>query len=153
MEDVFMNTVLIHTGDNFLSLSLRIVRLMTGVILVVAITMEMSLSDFWKLPLSILAIYSFVTGLFGRDPLFSVLKLSVRQLPNHALGVMAQLECLFVGLVCIALGIMNRHADSLLLQLLPFLGIYPILLCGIKHDLLGYLVQSYRKDIHTKNRE
>ena len=82
--------------------------------------------------------------------MFAVLKLSIRQLPDHALGVVAQLECLSIGLICIAVGVMNHNADSLLLLLLPFLGIYPILLCGVKHDLLGYLLQSYRKDIRAR---
>jgi len=148
-----VNTTLIRTGDNFLPLSLRIVRLMIGVILVVAVTQEMLLSDSWTLVLSALAIYSIVTSLFGRDPLFALLKLSIPQLPDHALGVVAQLECLSIGLICIAVGIMNNHVDSLLLPLLPFLGIYPILLCGVKHDLLGCLLQSYRRDMQAKNRK
>ncbi len=145
-----MNTTLIHTSGNILPLSLRIVRLMISVMLVIAIMVETSLSDNWKLVLSILAIYTFVTGLFGRDPVFAVLKLSIRQLPNRALDVVAQIECLTIGVMCIAVGIMNRHTDSLVLPLLPLLGIYPILLCGVKHDLLGYLLQSYRNDMGAK---
>jgi len=140
-----VNTTLLYTDGNFLPISLRLARLMIGVLLVVAITLELSLSNFWIILVSTVAIYSFVTGLFGRDPLFAVLKLSIRQLPDHTLGVVAQIECLSIGLICIAVGIVNYRADSLVLAFLPFLGIYPILLCGVKHDLLGYLLQSYRK--------
>jgi len=153
MEDVFVNTALIHSGGNFLPLSLRIVRLMISVMLVISITVEAPLADIWKLVISILAIYTFITGLFGRDPVFAVLKLSKPQLPDHALGVVAQIECLAIGVICIAVGIMNRNTDSVVLPLLPLLGIYPILLCAVKHDLLGYLLQSYRKDVRAKNTE
>ena len=66
-----MNTTLIYTDGNFLPMSLRLARLMIGVMLVAAITLELSLSDFWILMLSTVAIYSFVTALFGRDPVFA----------------------------------------------------------------------------------
>ena len=145
-----MNTVLKSTGGNSLPISLRMMRLLLSALLVIIIATEWSLSSFWQLVLSALAIYTFVTGVFGRDPLFAVLRLSIRQLPDHALGVVAQLECLAIGLICIVAGIMHHNVDSLILPLLPFFGIYPILLCAVKHDLLGYLLQSYRNDMRAR---
>ena len=150
MEDTFVNTVLNSTTENSLPISLRLMRLILSALLVIAVATELSLSGFWQLMLTALAIYTFVTGVFGRDPLFIVLRLTNLQLPDHTLGVVAQLECLSIGLICIVAGIMNRNADSLILPLLPFFGIYPILLCAVKHDLLGYLLQSYRNDMRAK---
>ncbi|WP_455203025.1 hypothetical protein [Kaarinaea lacus] len=140
-----MNTSLISTGCNLLPLSVRMLRLMISVLFVTAITLQTSLSEFWKLALAALAVYTFVTGVFGWDPLFAVLRLSIRQLPDHALGAVSQFECLAIGLFCIAAGIMNRNEDSLIFLLLPFLGIYPILLCAVKYDLLSFLLQTYRE--------
>ena len=145
-----MNAMLNSTGPNLMPLSLRIARLMLSTLLVIAIATELSLSSFWKLMLSTLALYTFATGVFGRDPLFDVLRLSIRQLPNHALGIVAQLECLTIGSICFVAGIINHNADSLVLPLLPFFGVYPILLWVVKYDLLGYLLQSYRTDMHRK---
>ena len=144
-----MNTVLNFTNQEHrsLPLSLRLVRFMLGVLLVIALTTELSLSGFWQLLLSTLAIYAFITGIFGRDPLFLMLRVSIRRLPDHALNVAAQVECFAIGLICIVAGIAHHNTDSLVMALLPFFGIYPILLCAVKHDLLGYLLQTYRKDL------
>ena len=146
MEDAFVNTVLNTTHHNSLPISLRIMRLMLSILLVIAVVTELSLSAFWQLLLSALALYTFITGVFGRDPLFTLLRLTNLQLPDYSLGVAAQVECLSIGLICIVAGIVNHNADSLVLPLLPFFGIYPIVLCAVKHDLLGYLLQSYRND-------
>ena len=146
MEDARMNAVINSTAPNSLPVSLRMLRLMLSALLLIAVATEWSLSGFWLLVLSALALYTFVTGVFGRDPLFAVLRMSNYQLPNHTLGAVAQLECLAIGMICIIAGILNRNADSVILSLLPFLGVYPILLCAVKHDLLGYLLQSYRSD-------
>ena len=151
MEDTFVNTVLNLPRQNSLSLSLRLIRLVLSALLIVVVATEITLSSTWQLVLSALAIYAFVTGMFGRDPVFALLRLTNCQLPDHALGVVAQLECLSIGLICIVAGIMHHNADSLILPLLPFFGIYPILLCAVKHDLLGYLLQSYRNDKRLKN--
>ena len=149
MEDARMNAVINSTAPNSLPVSLRMLRLMLSALLLIAVATEWSLSGFWLLVLSALALYTFVTGVFGRDPLFAVLRMSSHQLPDHTLGVVAQLECLAIGMICIIAGILNRNADSLILTLLPFLGIYPILLCAVKHDLLGYLLQSYRSEARS----
>lgn len=145
-----MNYIINHTGSNYLPLSLRIVRLMISVLLVVTMLEEMVPWGLWKYALVFVAVYTLVTGLFGKDPLFLLFKLPNCEIPNHTLGMLAQIECLSIGLICIAVGIMYRHTDSFFLQLLPFLGVYPVLLCAVKHDLLSYLLQSYNKDIRTK---
>jgi hypothetical protein len=144
-----MNTVLNATDQyhSSLPLSLRLVRFLLGVLLVIALATELSLSGFWQLLLSAVAIYAFITGVFGRDPLFMMLRVTIRRLPDHALNVAAQVECFAIGLICIVAGIAHHNTDSLVMALLPFFGIYPVLLCAVKHDLLGYLLQSYRRDL------
>lgn len=147
-----MNTMLNVTdprhSPSSLPLSLRMVRLILSILFVIAIATELSLSNFWMLVLSGLALYTFITAIFGWDPLFLLLRLSIRQLPDQALSVAAQVECFAIGLICIVAGIVNRNMDSLVMALLPFFGIYPILLCAVKHDLLNYLLQTYRRDLH-----
>ena len=117
-----MDTVFETNSRDYLPLSLRLLRLTLGVLLIAAIITEISLSKFWQITFSILAFYTLTTGVFGRDPLFCVLRLSNRQMPDHTLGLVAQLECLSIGVICIVAGILNRGSDSLILQLLPFLG-------------------------------
>jgi len=148
MQGVFMNTVIdaVHQKHGSLPLSLRLVRLTIGILLIIAITTELSLPVYWQFILSVLAFYTFITAVFGRDPLFSVLRLSLREPSDHALSVAEQVECFAIGLICIIAGVVNRNMDSLVMVLLPFLGIYPILLCAVKHDLLKYLLQSYRNN-------
>lgn len=151
MQEVLVNTVIdtVHQKPGSLPLSLRLVRLTIGMLLIVAIATELLLPVYWQFILSVLAFYTFITAVFGRDPLFSVLRLSLREPSDHALSVAAQVECFAIGLICIVAGIMNRNMNSLVMTLLPFLGIYPILLCAVKHDLLSYLLQSYRKNPHS----
>ena len=148
-----MNTVLISNNQNSLSISVRLVRLMVSVLSVIAVLTEVTLSGFWQSVLSLLAVYTFVTGVFGRDPLFALLRHTNREMPNYALNVVAQVECLTIGLICFMVGIMNSHAGSLIFILLPFLGIYPIVLCIVKHDLLGYLLQTYRNDLRVNRQD
>ncbi|WP_455365188.1 hypothetical protein [Kaarinaea lacus] len=147
-----MNAVLNSTSEshNSLPLSLRMVRLVLSFLLVIALVTEPSLSSIWQLSLIVLAIYALITGLFGRDPLYVLLQVSFRRLPDHALDVVAQVECFAIGLMCIVAGIVHHNANSLVMALLPFFGIYPVLLCALKHDLLGYLLQSYRRDLDKK---
>jgi len=148
MQGAFMNTVIdtVHRKHGSLPLSLRLVRLTIGILLIIAVTTELSLPAYWQFILSVLAFYTFITAMFGRDPLFSVLRLSLREPSDHALTVAEQVECFAFGLICIIAGVVNRNMDSLVMALLPFLGIYPILLCAVKHDLLKYLLQSYRNN-------
>ena len=112
MEGALVNTVLNRASQYSLSISLRIVRLMLSVLLITAVSTELTLSDFWHVALSILAIYTFVTGLFGRDPLLALLRRTNRRIPDHALDLVAQLECLFIGLICIVAGIIHHHVNS-----------------------------------------
>lgn len=141
-----MNAILYAPNHLSLPLSLRLMRIALSALLVIVITTEWSLGYLWQVMLSILAVYALFTGVFGRDPVFNILKLTLHRLPDHSLGMVAQLECLFVGLSCIAIGIIHRNSESVIISLLPFLGIYPILLCAIKHDLLGYLLRSYHTE-------
>jgi hypothetical protein len=145
MEDTIVNTVLNSIKPDSLCVSLRLLRLMLSVLLVFAVLTEPTLSDFWQILLSVLAVYTLVTGTFGRDPVFSLLRRSNRKLPENALDVVAQLECLSIGLICFVGGMSHQYTHSLLFLLLPFFGIYPIVLCIVKHDLLGFLLQSYRR--------
>lgn len=147
MEDAIVNANPITAIQDSLSISLRIGRLLLGVFLGFAVSAESSISIFWQLALSGLAIYTFMTGLNGRDPLLALLRRGNHQMSDQVLDVVAQLECLSIGLICIVAGILNNHAESLVFRVLPFLGIYSILLCAVKRDLLGYLLQSYRKDL------
>ena len=160
-----MNTVLEVSKQNALPVSVRLVRLIVSVLSVTALLTEVTLSGFWQSVLAALAVYAFVTGVFGRDPLFVLLghrghripgdAQSINRNPNpaHGLNRVAQLECLTVGLVCFVVGIMHSHTGSMIFLLLPFLGIYPIVLCIVRHDLLDYLLQSYRKDLGMGRQE
>lgn len=134
-------------NHRLLPLSLRMVRTMLSLLLVIAITTELTLSVFWEWVLSALAIYTFVTGIFGRDPLFRLLQFSSSRLPERALDVVSQVECFLIGAICIAAGIVHHNTDSLVIALLPFFGIYPILLCAVKYDLLDHILQTYRRDL------
>ena len=145
-----MNTVLTSTSQRTLPISLRIVRVMVSVVLSIAIYTDMTLSGTWTLALSGLAIYTFVTAVLGEDPIVALLRRTNSQVPGHALDVVAQVECLAIGLICFVTGIVRYHPDSLIFLLLPFFGIYPIVLCIVRHDLLGYLLQSYRNDLPLK---
>ena len=128
-----------------LTLSQRIARIMVSVILVVVVTTEASLGTPWLLVLSAIVVYTIVTGFLGWDPILKLLKQSNPQLPYQKLSFAAQLECAGIGSICIAVGFLFRGSDSVLLSLLPFLGIYPIIICAIKYDLLAHLLQSYRR--------
>ncbi len=141
-----MDSLLVSAKPYYLPISLRTMHLILGSVIFYGLAIEQAFSGYWETVLSVLAGYAFITGIFGKDPLFAILKLSVRPLPDYALGVVAQLECLFIGLVCIAAGVMNLNVNSIVVIILPFLGIYPVLLCAVKHDLLGYLILSYRRD-------
>jgi len=145
-----MNTVLNSTSQNSLSISLRLSRIMLSALLVIAVTTELTITSFWQVALSVLAIYTFVTGVFGRDPVFALLGYTSRQLPDHSLDMVAQMECLSIGLICFVTGLVHQYTGSIIFLVLPFLGIYPIVLCIVRHDLLGYLFQSYRDDIGMK---
>ena len=139
-----MKTISATSDYTSLPLSLRVIRLIISILLAVAVVTELSLSTFWQLTLSGLAVYTLITGLFGRDPLFAVLRLSIGPLRDHALTIVAQVECFAIGFVCIVAGVVNHNADSLIMPLLPFVGIYPMLLCAVKHDLLSYLLQFFK---------
>lgn len=152
MEDAIVITVPNSTNQNSLSISLRLSRIMLSALLVIAVSTETTLSGFWQLALSVLAIYTFVTGVFGRDPVFALLGYTNRQMPDHSLDVVAQVECLSIGLICFITGIAHHYTGSLIFLVLPFLGIYPIVLCIVRHDLLGYLFQSYRDEVGLKNK-
>jgi hypothetical protein len=149
MQEVKMNSLLASETPNLLPISLRLVRLLISVLLAIIVATEPLISDSWKMAFSVLSLYTFLTGLFGKDPLFALFRTPSRPLLNQALGVIAQLECFFVGLVCIVAGVMYHNTDSLILRFLPFVGIYPILLCAVKHDLLGYLLGSYHRGMPT----
>ena len=140
-----MNTVLNFKKPDSLSVSLRLLRLMLSGLLVLAVMTETAITGFWQLTMSVLAVYTFITAVNGRDPLFAVLRRSSSQLPDHMLDVFARLECLSIGVICFAAGMMNEYHNSLIFLMLPFLGIYPIVLCIMRHDLLGFLLQSYRR--------
>lgn len=145
-----MNAVLDKTSNNLLSISLRLVRMIIGLLLLIVLATETNLSNVWQLTFAAVALYTLVTALSGRDPVIAILKFSKHQLPDQALSLVAQVECLSIGLLCIIAGILNHHSDSLVLRMLPFVGIYPIILCAVKYDLLGYLLRSYRKDLRIE---
>ena len=142
-----MKADFLSASQDSLSISLRIGRLVLSALLAAAVTTEVTLTIFWQLALSGLAIYTFITGVNGRDPLFARLRDANDRMSEQALDILARLECLSIGLICLVAGIMNQHVDSLLFRVLPFLGVYSILLCAVKYDLLGYLLQSYRRDL------
>ena len=137
----------------FLTLSQRIARIIVGIILIAIVATEVTLTTPWSVVLSIIAVYTLSTGLSGSDPLLKRLKHAYPQLPDHKLNVAAQLECTAIGAVFIAAGVLYRGSDSVLLRILPFLGIYPLLICAIKYDLLAYLMHSYRQSLATRNKE
>ena len=133
-----------------LALSQRIARILVSTILCAVVLGETALPMMWKVILVTVAIYTLLSGISGCDPWLA--RLRQRQvnsastpLINHKLNAAAQLECAAIGVLCVAAGIFNRGSGSVWLNLLPFLGIYPILLCAIKHDVLAYLVDSYRQ--------
>jgi hypothetical protein len=141
-----------HTNSiKFLTLSQRIARILVSIILVVIVTTEASPPTTWLLALSAIAVYAIVTGLLGWDPILKLLKQSHPHLPDQKLSFAAQLECAGFGAICVAIGVLFRDSDSVLLRVLPFLGIYPILLCAIKYDLLAYLLHSYRRGFATRD--
>ena len=142
-----MNVAHNATSSDKLSLSLRLMRLLLSILLFVIIGTEFSLSGLWQLVLVTLALYALVTGLFGSDPVFVTLGLSTLRSSDHELSIAAQLECLAIGLTCIAAGVMNRDMDSVTISVLPFVGVYAIVICAVRHDLLGYLIKSYQKQI------
>jgi len=139
-----VNTVLNFNRPDSLCISLRLLRLMLSALLVFAVMTEPAITGFWQLIMSVLAVYTFITAVNGRDPVFAVFRRGSRPLPAHMLDVFARLECLSIGVICFAAGMMNEYHNSLIFLMLPFLGIYPIVLCIIRHDLLGFLLQSYR---------
>ena len=140
-----MTTVLNSSRTDSLSISLRLLRVMLSALLVYAVATEPAITGFWQLLLSVLAVYTFITGVNGRDPVFALLRHNNRLLPEHTLDMLSRLECLAIGSICFVAGIFNQFHNSFVFLLLPFLGIYPIVLCIIRHDLLGYLLQSYRR--------
>lgn len=142
-----------RNSSTCLTLSQRIARVMLSTILVIVASTETSLTISWLLVLSAIAMYSMVTGILGWDPLLKLLKHSHPQLPDQKLSFAAQLECLAFGAICVTVGILFRGSDSVLLNILPFLGIYPILICAIKYDLLAYLLLSYRRGLPTRRSE
>ena len=141
-----MDHVISDFERNSLPISLRLMRLILGFLLLFSLAVEKPFSEIWELVLTFTCAYALITGLFGKDPLFAILRLSIGPLPDYTLNVLAQLECLSVGVICIVAGILNFNVDSVVVLILPFIGIYPIMLCAIKHDLLGYLILSYRND-------
>lgn len=140
-----------HHTNRFLTLSQCISRIIVSIILVAVVTSEAMLPTPWLLVLSAIALYTIVTGFIGRDPLLKLLKQSHPQLPDQKLSFAAQLECAAIGMICITIGILYRSSDTLLLRLLPFLGIYPILICAIKYDVLSHLLQSYSRSFKTRH--
>ena len=136
-----------------LTLSQRIARTMLSAILTIVISTETVIPMAWLFVLSVIAFYTLVTGFLGQDPLLKLLKQSNEQLPDQKLSFAAQLECATFGAICVTVGILYRNSDSILLNILPFLGIYPILICAIKYDLLAYLLQSYRRSMATRDTE
>jgi hypothetical protein len=139
------------TDFNFLTLSQRIARILVSIMLLAVFTTEVSLPTHWLVILSVIAVYTIVTGLLGWDPLLKRLKLSHPQLPDQKLTCAAQLECIVIGAIFVGVGILYRGSDSALLRILPFLGIYPIFICAIKCDLLAYLLQSYRQSFASRD--
>ena len=139
-----------HNTNKLLTLSQRIARIIVSIILVAVVTKESLLAAPWLLVLFIIAVYIIATGLLGWDPLLKLVKQSYPQFSDQKLSFVAQLECATIGVVCIVMGILYRDSDMLLLRLLPFFGIYPILICAIKHDLLSYLLQSYSRSFTKK---
>ena len=144
----------IKTGNirriKYLTLSQRIARVIVSTILMTIVATDALLPTPWLVVLFAIAIYTIITGILGWDPILKQLKKSQPQLPDQTLSFAAQFECASFGVICIAVGVFYRGSDSILLNLLPFLGIYPILICAIKYDLLAYLVQSYRRSITAK---
>ena len=140
-----------HNTNKPLTLSQRIARIIVSIILVAVVTKESLLAAPWLLVLFIIAVYTIATGLLGWDPLLKLVKQSYPQFSDQKLSFVAQMECATIGVVFIVMGILYRDSDTLLLRLLPFFGIYPILICAIKYDLLSYLLQSYSRSFTTKN--
>lgn len=145
MEETIVNTVMNTKRVDSLSISLRLLRLILSMLLAFAVSTEPAIMGSWQLILSVLAVYTFITAINGRDPVLARLRRSRRQLPEHALDLVSRLECLSIGLICFLAGMLIQFSDSLLFLALPFLGIYPIVLCIMRHDLLGFLLQSYRR--------
>ena len=145
MEESIVSAVLNSNRLDSLSISLRLLRVMLSALLIYAVAAEPLITGFWQLLLSVLAVYTFITGVNGRDPLLALLRHNNRQRSEHTLDFVARLECLSIGSICFAAGMFNQFHNSIVFLLLPFLGIYPIVLCIIRHDLLGYLLQSYRR--------
>jgi len=146
MNDAHPNSL----STKCLTLSQRIARVLVSIILCASILGETALPISWIVLLVSLATYTLLSGISGWDPWLARLKQRQAStnstLPyNHKLNSAAQLECATIGVLCVAAGIFNRGSGSLWLNLLPFLGIYPILLCAIKYDVLAYLVDSYRQ--------
>ena len=139
------------TDSKFLTLSQRIARVLVSIMLLTVVTTEVSLPALWLVVLSIIAVYTVVTGLLGWDPLLKRLKLSNPQLSDQKLTCAAQLECITIGAIFVGVGILYRGSDTVLLRILPFLGIYPIFICAIKYDLLAYLLQSYRRSFASRD--
>ncbi|KPJ95766.1 MAG: hypothetical protein AMJ53_02080 [Gammaproteobacteria bacterium SG8_11] len=132
-----------YTVRKHLTLSQRIARILASIILVVVVTTEALLPLSWSLTLSAIAVYTISTGLSGWDPILKLLKQSQLLQPDQKLGIAAQFECAAIGAVCVTVGFLYSSSDSVVLRLLPFFGIYPILICAIKYDLLSYLLHSY----------
>jgi len=145
MEEAIVNASLKLIRPGSLSISLRLLRLTLSALFVFAVVAEPDVTGFWKLILSVLAVYTFITAINGRDPVLSVLRRGNSKIPEHTLDMIARLECLSIGLICFAVGMLNHFSHSLVFMMLPFLGIYPIVLCIIRHDLLGFLLQSYHR--------
>lgn len=140
-----MKTVLKTAKSDSLTISLRLLRFMLSAVLVFAVLTEPAVTNYWQVTLSALAVYTFITAVIGRDPLFARIRRGNKPLSENALDLIAQVECFSIGLICFIAGMLIHFTNSLVFMLLPFLGIYPIVLCLMKHDLLGFLLQSYRR--------
>lgn len=145
MEDTAVKTVLNSGKPDSLTISLRLLRLMLTAVLVFAVITEPAVTGYWQISLPALAIYTFITAAIGRDPLFNYFRQGSKPLSDNALDVIAQVECFSIGVICFAAGMFIHFTNSVVYMLLPFLGIYPIVLCMMKHDLLGFLLKSYRR--------
>lgn len=145
MEDTIVKTVLTRGKPDSLTISLRLLRLILSAVLVFAVTNEPAVTGYWQITLSSLAIYTLITGAIGRDPLFAYFRQKNKPLSDNALDIIAQAECFSIGVICFVAGMFIHFTNSVVFMLLPFLGIYPIVLCMMKHDLLGFLLKSYRR--------
>ena len=119
-------------------------RLILSAVLVFAVAAKPAVSGYWQIILSGLAIYTLITGAIGKDPVLACFRQKNKPFSDNALDIIAQVECFSIGSNCFVAGMFAHFTHAVVFMLLPFLGIYPIVLCMMKHDLPGFLLKSYR---------